>query len=163
MATLSELDGGPLQQIDVLPGHEMPWRHLYGTNAFLEWMNNVLPSLVSTTIGAQLTPLEQVYASFDEYASGEPFNDDRRFKRLAATPDHFVWEFKTDDIRVFGWIPYKDCFVATFGDLKDEIVTFNRYGLYIAQTAFFRANLDLDEPGYVASKEYKDVLSDKPE
>lgn len=163
MATLSELDGGPLQHIDVLPVHELPWRHLYGTTEFLNWMSDVLPELASTTLGAQLTPLEQVYASFDEYVTGEPFNDDRRFKGLAATPDQFVWEFKTDDIRVFGWVPYKDAFVATFGDTKDDIVTFNRYGLYIAKTAFLRSNLDLNEPKYVASKEYRDVLSNRPE
>lgn len=85
---------------------------------------------------------------------------DRRFKKLARTPDEFVWEFKTPDIRVFGWIPMRDVFICAFGDMKDEIETRNLYGRYIAQTIYVRNNLELDEPRYVASGEYHDVLSD---
>jgi hypothetical protein len=163
MATLAELNGGPIVAIDVLPEDELPWRHIYGTQEFLQWMQDVLPFLVTTTVGSQLSPHEQVFASFDEFASGEPFNDDRRFKSLNRTPDLSVWEFKTDDVRIFGWIPCRDCFVATFGDLKDKIETMQLYGTYMAKTHFVRENLDLDAPKYLESKDYRDVISNRPE
>lgn len=163
MATLAELNGGPIELIDVLEEDEIPWRHIYGTRDFLHWLANVLPTLVSTTVGAQLTPLEQVYACFVEYSAGEPFNDDRRFKSLRRTPDLSVWELKTDDIRVFGWVPRKDCFVAAFGATADEIKTLDLYGRFMALTAYQRGILDLDEPKCIESKDYEDVVSTKPE
>jgi len=162
MATLAELEeAGALVRLDVLDTGEMPWRYIYATPDFISWLDEVLPSLQSTTIGAQLTPEEQVFARFDEYVSGEPLGDDRRFKSLRSTPDHHVWEFKTDDVRIFGWIPRRDTFVATIGDLKDEIEKLQKYGRYIAQTAFIRSNIGLDEPNCITEKDYKSVVSDK--
>lgn len=162
MATIAELEeSGALVKLDLLDPGEMPWRYIYATPAFIQWLDEVLPSLISTTVGSQLSPQEQVFARFDEYVAGEACNDNRRFKSLSATPDHHVWEFKTDDIRVFGWIPRRDTFIATFGDTKDDIETYRRYGLYMARTKFVRDNLGLDEPNCLTEKDYPSVVSDK--
>ncbi len=162
MATLLELKrSGTLTSIEVpLDGDDQKWRRLYGTNDFVRWLDEKLPLLETTVVGGETEPYDQVDAVFHEYIVGEPMQFDRRFKKLSRTPDEYVWQFKTPDIRIFGWIPMRDAFVCTFGDMKDRIETLNLYGRYIAQTVYVRNGLDLDEPRYVASAEYDDVLSD---
>jgi hypothetical protein len=163
MATLSGLVGSALELIDVLDADVLPWRYVYGTPDFVSWLDGVLPQLQSTVIGSQLTPMEQVFACLDEYCSGEPVNDDRRFKCLKRTPDLSIWELKTDDIRLFGWVPAKDRLILAFGDTADAVKTNRSYGSYMAKTIYVRNNLDLDEPKFVASRNYDDVVSNKPE
>ena len=96
---------------------------------------------------------------FFEYVSGEDFSSDRRFKKLHCNPDNHVWEFKTEEVRVFGWVPNKDFFVCCYGDSKDKIKEFDSYGRYIAQTTFVRNNLNLNEPKCLISRSYSDVIS----
>jgi len=162
MATLVELrNAGSLVDIDPLESHELPWRTLYATPDFINWLDVTLPLLPHKPEYSAMTPQEQVFASFADFASGAAFSDDRRFKKLSASPDNFVWEIKSEEVRVFGWVPEKNVFVCCFGDSKDNIVVNNSYGLHIARTVFMRTNLDLNEPKYVESKEYRDVLSNK--
>jgi hypothetical protein len=161
MATLGSLEkSGDLVRIeDPEPGTQ-PWRCLYGTREFIKWLDEELNSFKTTVVGGEIEPIEQVDAVFSEFIAGENFDSERRFKKLSRRPDLFVWEFKTQDIRIFGWFPVKDHFICTYGDMKDEIELKNKYGRYMAQTEYFRQNLDLDEPKYIESGNYKDVLSD---
>ena len=162
MATLIELcESGVLETIDPLETDELPWRTLYATRDFIEWVDAVLPSLPHNDLYASLSPEEQVYAVFVEYVSGASFSSDRRFKKLSCTPDHCVWEFKTDEVRIFGWVPSKNSFVCCFGDSKDQIERYNRYGLYIARTAYVRNTMNLSEPKYVSGGSYEDVISNE--
>lgn len=161
MATLVELsEAGVLEVIDPLEAGELPWRMLYATKEFLEWLDGVLPGIGHNALYGNLTPLEQVFAVFYEYVAGVNFSSDRRFKKLSSTPDHHVWQFKTDEVRVFGWVPHKDAFICCFGDSKDNIEINRSYGRYIAQTAHVRNNMDLNEPKCVKSRSYLDVISD---
>lgn len=162
MATVIELcEDGALERIDVpLDANEQTWRRIYGTPEFIRWLEEKLPLLETTVIGGDTEPLEQVDAVFHEYIVGDRMVQDVRFKSLSWTPDYSIWEFKTADIRVFGWVPEKDVFICTFGDMKDDIELYNRYGRYIVQTKYVRDNLDLDEPKFIGSKDYSDVLSD---
>ncbi|MBY2993801.1 hypothetical protein HF263_04085 [Rhizobium leguminosarum] len=162
MATLDELDQNEsLVRMDVeLEAGEQSWRRIYATPQFLQWLHNDLPNLETTIVGGDSEPDEQVDAVFHEFVIGECMDFDRRFKALSRTPDLFVWEFKTPDIRIFGWIPERDVFICCFGDHKDEIELYNRYGRYMAQTEYVRNNLDLDPPKAIESKDYEDVLSD---
>lgn len=162
MATLIELcDAGVIDTIDPLEPGELAWRTLYGTMDFLRWLEDCLPEFDHNELYADLTPQEQVFAVFSEYVSGEPFSTDRRFKKLNWTPDHHVWEFKTDEVRIFGWVPHKDAFICGFGDSKDRIQVQNSYGRYINQTAFVRNQMQLDEPKCLMSRSYADVISTK--
>lgn len=162
MATLIELsESGRLVKIDPLEDDEQPWRSLYATLDFIAWLDAALPELEGDELYSSLSPIEQVWAVFHEYVSGEDFASDRRFKKLSATPDHFVWEIKTDDVRVFGWVPSKDVFVCCFGGEADHIKLMGSYGAYIARTAYVRGQMDLNEPKCCQSKDYKDVLSAK--
>jgi hypothetical protein len=161
MATLPKLceEGGLVALDPGLGPDELPTRRLYGTPAFVEWLDNILPVISADSAEADLSAMEQVAALFHEYLIGAKFSDDRRFKKLNSTPSHHVWEFKTDDVRIFGWIPEKDVFVCCFGDSKDAIETFRKYGRYIAQTKYVRDHLDLDEPKHLEGKDYADVIS----
>ncbi len=163
MATLIELcESGALEVIDPLEANELPWRNLYATMEFIEWLDGELPEIEHNTLYSDLTPTEQVFAVFYEYVAGENFSSDRRFKKLQYTPDHHVWEFKTDEVRVFGWIPCKDAFVCCFGDSKDKIEVNRSYGRYIAKTAYVRNMMDLNEPKCLEDRSYADVISDAP-
>jgi len=162
MATLIELcESGVLDKIDPLEEDELPWRTLYATMDFLDWLEDGLPALAHNDLYSRLSPQEQVFAVFAEYVSGDYFSSDRRFKKLNCTPDHFIWEFKTDEVRIFGWVPKKDAFICCFGDSKDEIELHRRYGTLISQTVFVRNNMNLDEPKHLMGRSYSDVISNK--
>lgn len=162
MATLEQLcNDGIIVAIDPLEPDELGWRRLYATPDFITWLDQSLPVLHHNPLYTDLTPLEQVFATFSEYVAGENFASDRRFKKLSWTPDQSVWEFKTDEVRIFGWIPCKDSFICCYGDSKDTVVTLNLVGRYIAQTSRVRQLLDLDEPKYVNGHGYNDVISAK--
>ena len=106
MATLLELcDSESLVRLEVPLGpHDLIWRCLYGTPDFVRWLDEDLSNYDFDPLYANLSPLEQVGALFAEYVLGEPFASDRRFKKLKSTPDHFIWELKTEDVRIFGWV-----------------------------------------------------------
>ena len=162
MATLIDLqNSGALDSIDPLEPGELPWRTLYGTMDFLAWLDNCLPVLGHNNLYSDLSPLEQVFAVFAEYVSGQHFSNDRRFKKLSRLPEEFIWEIKTDEVRVFGWVPKKDVFICCYGDSKDRIEVQLSYGRYIAQTIYVRNLMDLDEPKCLTSGSYKDVISTK--
>lgn len=159
MATLIELCGSDkLRRIDVLEEDEQDMRILYATPPFIDWMDNKLPEMPLEEIYSDMTPEEQLFAAFAEYASGDDFSSDRRFKKLKYNPDYHVWEIKTDALRVFGWIPCKAVFICCFGEDATHIKRSNLYLSYILQTQFVRNNLDLDPPKFLTSGDYADVL-----
>lgn len=161
MSTLQQLaEDGILVKLDVLEENELPQRCIYALPKFVLWLQNVLPTMAEDAMYSDATPLEQVTVMFEDYASGEAFSTDRRFRKLSCTPEHWVWELKTDSIRIFGWVPHKDFFICCFGDSADTIKQFNMYGTYIAQTVYERNNLQLDSPKYVEGKDYPHVISD---
>ena len=96
-----------------------------------------------------------------EYSSGEEMLTDRRFKKLRYTPDLHVWELKTDEVRIFGWVPEKDAFICCYGDSKDKIELEESYGRYIALTSNIRNCMNLDDPKCVEHGEYQHVISTK--
>lgn len=162
MATLQQLEQqNALICIDVgLDPDEQIWRKLYATPEFTTWLDQDLPQLESASVGCELSPYEQVDAIFYDFVIGESLDDDRRFKKLHSTPDRFVFELKTIEVRIFGWFAQKDHFICAFGDLTDKIKDHNLYYGYINQTEFVRNHLELDPPKYVDSRIYDDVLSD---
>lgn len=161
MTTIANLEArGDLVHIDArLDPGVMPCRSLYAIPSFTEWLESKLPCLETRVIGGVLSPLEQVDALFDEYVSGEDMDDDRRFKKLFHNPEYYIWEFKTTDVRIFGWVPKRDMFICTYGDLRDEIDLHKSFTQYILKSVYERSSLDLDEPKYVHSGKYNDVLS----
>lgn len=164
MPTIATLiENNTLIQIHVdLERGVQPWRCLYGTTEFLSWINEVLPGLNTTIPGDSWTPEDQVFDAFDRFIAGKSLDDSRRFKSLNSTPQYFVWEFKTPDIRIFGWFPQKDHFICAYGIMKETLELERAYGKYIAMTKYVRDNqLCLEPPGFINSRKYEDVLSDE--
>ena len=163
MPTLTKLiDDGQLVRIEIELEGALPWRTLLGTPDFVRWLDEELPKLETTIVGGDLTPEEQVYAIFYDYVTGAHIQfhtDDRRFKKLNPL-NHNVWELKTLDLRVFGWVLAKDCFICTYGKMKDELELMNSYGRYVALTVGWRNKCGLDKPNVVTGENYNDVLSD---
>lgn len=149
---LIPIDGG-------LEGAEQPFRCIYGTPEFIEWLERVEESQPEHSL-SPLTLTEQIDAIFYGYISGGTMNTDRRFKQLKSKPNHHIWEFKTADIRMFGWVPQRDHIILAFGDLKDTIVRQQSYGRYMAQTKYVRDNeLKANDPEHITSGKYEDVIS----
>lgn len=163
MPTIPKLvEHGDLVQINVDLGKAQPMRCLYGTPKFICWLSNDLPKLSHNQAYGEKDPLEQVDDLFHQFIIGANFSDNRRFKSLNSTPQYWVWEFKTQEVRIFGWIPQKDFFICAYGQAADYLKTHTgTYNTLIVQTQYTRNQLDLDEPKFVKSREYKDVISTK--
>lgn len=163
MTTLTKLvEDEALKPLTVfLDGAEQPLRCIYGTQEFIEWLENVEETQPEHSL-SPMTLTEQIDAMFYEYISGQSMNWDKRFKQLNNTPNHHIWQFKTPDLRMFGWIPQKDHFILAYGELKETLVKLNSYETRMAQTKHVRDDiLNLSEPIHVTSRKYEDVLSDK--
>ncbi len=159
MATLLELvERGDLIKIDpALSGRQQEFRVIYASPRLVKWLSEVLPSLESTwTI--ELSPIEQLDALLSDYGSGEPLAYGRTFKHINHVSGG-IWEFKTADLRLFGWFPLKDCFIGHAADQTDHIKLHKLYHGYAGEVARFRDKLDLDEPKFVPGEDPNDVVS----
>ena len=84
----------------------------------------------------------------------ERFQYDRMFKDLIPDKDE-VWEMKTVDLRIFGWIYRPRIFIAVFGDYADLYKGRNSTKSYadaLRKVKNARDGLDLDEPKFRGGK-----------
>jgi hypothetical protein len=154
MATLDILTNRStpaLHRIEVpLEAGEMPRRLLYGIPDFISWLTNELPCLQPGRLKASETPQEQIDYRFYQWIAGHEIKYDRMFKDLMPSQDE-VWELKTVDIRVFGWI-YRPCvFISVLGDYADLYKgsrATNNYSTAINEVKRTRQLIELDEPKY---------------
>ena len=108
------------------------------------WLTTILPTETADA-GRKITPLEQIEQIFHDYITGKVMAYDTQRKRLE--PDaNFVWEFKTPDVRVFGWLPRKRHFIVVTGQMKRNLKPRKLYKSYIQQVVAFRDGLKLDPP-----------------
>jgi hypothetical protein len=128
----------------------MPCRLLYGVPSFVVWLSSILPTLERGRLRASETPQEQLDYRFYQWISGGDIKYDRMFKDLMPTADE-VWEMKTVDVRVFGWM-YRPCvFIAALGDYADLFKGVSSRGSYanaIRKVKETRRLIDLDEPKF---------------
>ncbi|MEI9915764.1 MAG: hypothetical protein WDN29_08090 [Methylovirgula sp.] len=96
---------------------EQPERLLYGFPGFIEWLDDRLRADEPSPLGADLSPVQQLDNLFYQFVSGRPLVFTRQFRYIKAEKEA-VWEFKTPDLRVFGWFPKKDCFICVFGNFR---------------------------------------------
>jgi len=134
MATLAKLiEDGVVVRIDVELDGKIPWRELYAypaqgaPNYVLTWLRDTLPGLVSSAIGADETPEEQLYALLELYTVGERLNIGM-YKPMRPQTDG-VWELRTTDTRLFGWFHRRDCFIAVFADETERLHKY--HSLYV--------------------------------
>ena len=124
----------------------------------MKWLTEVLPDLGSTW-NIELSPLEQLAAFIETYASGEPLVFGRSFKPISHVSGG-VWELKTADLRVFGWFPSQDVFIGHAANLSETIKSVRgMYHGYANEVVHYRKNLDLNEPKFVPGDDPNAVVS----
>jgi len=152
MATLHRLVAtGTLVPITVpLDNKELPERLIYGFPDFQHWLDNDLPKLETGRLRASESPEEQLDFMMYKWIARKENNYDRMFKDLMPLKDE-VWEMKTADIRVFGWLYKPLIFIAVFGDYADLYKGRNVKASYEQakrKVLKHRNNLDLDAPKF---------------
>lgn len=153
MATIHKLlTDGHLVDINApLSRREFQNRWFYALPSFVAWMREDLPNLKTGRLNATETPGEQLDYILYRWITGREIRYERMFKDLSPSKDE-VWEFKTADLRVFGWMVEKRKFVAVLGDYADLYKPPNQKASYSnAKLKVMRArdNLDLDEPKFI--------------
>lgn len=136
---------------------EQEARLIYAIPEFIAWLDTVLSNMESV-LGAEDTPLEQVDALFANFAEGQPMQMGREFRQLKPG-SHGIWEMRTPDIRIFGWFPQKDIFVAARGNDASFIKEHRLYAGYIGEVVRVRDGLDLNNPKFLAGARIEDVVS----
>lgn len=160
MATIEELQkAAKLVRIDVpLEDGQLPDRQFYGTPEFVKWLNDELPKLASNW-NLDEDPAQQMDNLLAEFISGGPLEYDRRFKPWDKASEPGVWYLKTADLRIFGWFPRKDCFIATHADTAQRIKDHGLYAGYVGSVVRSRDALPLDEPKFINGANPDDVVS----
>ncbi len=159
MATLLELDRqGKLFRLDpALDDPQQEFRTLYASPRLHKWLREVLPTLGSTW-NIELSPLEQLDAFMEVYASGDTMTYQRSFYPISHV-SNCVWELKTADLRIFGWFAIRDCFIGVAADTTERVKLHNLYHGYAGDAVRFLENLELDEPKFVAGDDPNAVVS----
>jgi hypothetical protein len=158
MATLEYLVAtGKLHKFDPeLEPNEIPVRFTYFAPEAWAWCMKTLAA-AKRDRGRDLTPIEDVESLLIDFALGRPMAYSVDYRKLDPL-SHHIWELKTVDVRLIGWFPRKATFVAVCGRLKKELRAFKYYSPCITHAAWFRTNLDLDEPKAIVGVKHNDVL-----
>jgi hypothetical protein len=151
MATLDTLLGSHALVRILLPTNGEPRRRwIYGFPEFQTWLHVDLPNLEPGRLQSPDPPKEQVDNILYRWITGRDIIYSRQFKDLMPQRDE-VWEIKTADIRIFGWIYQPLKFVAVFGDYADLYKGRNarrNYDDAVQRVKNKRDGLDLDPPKF---------------
>jgi len=160
MASLEDLvENGSIVRIEIgLPARELPERLLFGTPDFVQWLEKRAAQREPSASAADLTPAEQIYGLFYRYVAGKPLIISRQFRALTQIKNS-VWELKTPDIRIFGWFPAKDVFIAVFGDWADRVKEYDLYRGYRLEVGRIRRELVGEKELCIWGTNPDDVLS----
>jgi hypothetical protein len=154
LATLSEPDG-PLTAIRVpLKRGVQPLRCFYACPEFMGTLTGDFRGWTTGRLKAELSPQEQFDIILKKWIGGERMIYQRMIQDLRPLKDE-VWEIKTIDLRIFGWI-YRPCiFIAVLLEYADWYKTPTKRCTYddarkrvLAQ----RERLDIDEPKYATGE-----------
>lgn len=151
------LERGDLWRFDAdLDPGVVPVRLFYTTAVAGVWLETDLVDLPRLW-DAEADPIEQVDALLQRYASGKVlcYGDGGDVRCLRPWHDG-VWEFKTPDVRIFGWFPAMDVFIATNAKDADTVKRLNLYGPMVTEAIRIRGQLELR---FIAGDDVNAVLS----
>jgi hypothetical protein len=158
MATLSKLiaDGLILRWHIELPPHQQPERSLLLLPQLPARMDHALAE--GSTWNIEESPAQQLDALTVVLVTGEPLVFGRQFKPLVHHQDG-VWYLKTADVRLFGWFPHRDCFIAAAVGGADLIKRLRLYRPLAEEVGRLRTALPLDEPKFIGGNDPNAVIS----
>jgi hypothetical protein len=129
MATIAKLlDDKALIRVTVpLARNQFHDRKLYATPDGVEWMRNDVPKMVTGVIQSATPPKDQLVLRLRQWMAGLPMTQGPMFKDLKPLQsgagkgvEHGVWELKTVDLRLFGWLYVPREFVVTRYGYADD-------------------------------------------
>jgi len=129
-------------------------REFHAMPSFMRFLQETLPSLNQGILGAKETPSQQMDTLLRKWNSGKPMRYGRAFSTLKPTSDS-VWEMKTADLRIFGWLYRPKIFVAAFAGFADDYKGQNgqpakeSYSAARARVVWLRGMIGLDPPLFV--------------
>jgi hypothetical protein len=138
-------------------GGQQEFRCICASPKFAKWVTDDLPPMPSA-LGLESSPEEQLFDLVQLFCSDDVLTYGDHFKPLHSR-DRGVWELRTPDLRIFGWFPIKDHFVAVVANDATFIKEHDLYEGYIGEVVRFRDQLDLDEPKFIQSERPQDVVS----
>lgn len=137
-------------------------RKFYAMPSFVRFLQETLPEAQTGVLGAAEKPKTQMDTLLRKWITGKPMAYGRAFSNLKPR-HHDVWEMKTIDLRVFGWIYRPKVFIATFAGLADDYKSQNGkppkelYDEARDRVVWIRGLLDLDPPAH-ASGDYNALI-----
>lgn len=153
MATLDKL--ATITRIYVPLGRrEFDDREFHAMPSFVRFLQETLPGLSRGILNARETPSQQMDTVLRKWNAGKPMQRGRAFSHLRPTR-HSVWEMKTPDLRIFGWLYKPKVFVAAFAGFADDYKKQNgqppkeSYSDARDRVVWIRDRLDLDAPKFV--------------
>jgi hypothetical protein len=102
-----------------LPRGQFHERKLFAYPDCLEWMRKEVPKMVTGRVASSFTPKEQLIERLRQWMSGDPMAYGRMFHDMEPKGDE-VWEIKTADLRIFGWIYLPREFIAVRAGYADD-------------------------------------------
>lgn len=161
MATLHELvEAGTLRRVKVRLGrNQYDDRNFYAYPDFHDWLFNDVKAAQSF-YAESIRPSGQALDILKTYITGKTVTGTRMFTRMRPITDD-VWEMRTDDLRFFGWVPEPNSYIAVVGDFFEHLKADpSLYELYRIKTLTERAQLNLDDPKYIAGAQERDIVTE---
>lgn len=155
MATLTKLvEDKLLIRVTVPLGRrQFHERKIYAFPDCLVWMRDDVPKMVTGRVASAFTPSEQLIERLRQWIAGDPMVFGRMFRDMEYPKDiDGVWELKTADLRIFGWMYRPKEFVAVRGGYTDdykEPTKIRNYADDKREVAKARDSLPLDGDKYV--------------
>lgn len=125
-------------------------RRLYALPDCFQWMKVDVRKMVTGRIKSASTPYEQMIERFRQWMADEPMHQCRMFRDMLPHTDG-VWEMKTDDLRIFGWMYQPKQFIAARGGYADDFKEPTKTKTYadeMRKVIEARNDLPLDEPKF---------------
>jgi hypothetical protein len=133
---------------------EFDEREFHAMPSLVRFLEEILPSAKTGVVEAAETPAAQMDTLLRKWNSGKPMAYSRAFSNLKPTA-RGVWEMKTADLRVFGWLWRPKVFIATFAGLADDYKPQDgnppkeSYAEARDRVVWTRDRLGLDPPNFV--------------
>jgi hypothetical protein len=143
-----------------LPVRQRAWRYVFASAKFVDWVNNCVPKIVLAQCDEDDSLQIQIEKELFGFSYGEYLREPSEIRRLDPQPQA-VWELKTPDLRLFGWFPAKDHFVAHLGCEKEALQRWEDYEPFINEVREFRASLIAALPHHVTGGIWN-VVSNRP-
>ena len=146
----------------------LPWRVHLSPRQQVERLLYLLPEFqprldqklagAGSTWNIEETPAQQLDTLTAIFVAGEPLAFGWQFKSLAHHRGG-VWYLKTADIRLFGWFPRRDLFIAASIAIAEEIKHLRLYRGFGDEVVQLRNALPLDEPKFIGGHDPNAVVS----